>query len=313
MSRRRRKAALKKFLRLVNYIIIILIFALGYRVYRIWYENYRQSHPHVIEAVSTDYYEEQPLEGLLLWDEQLIYAPQDGLLNYPSPRPRMVAKGEILAALDGTAVRSPYPAYFYPGLDGQEGNWVYPKLWPDFAPFPEFDNADLIENGTHLRRGEPIGKLVPQPQVLRCIAYLDRTPSLERALRKKDNPTIRIRTEYEGKDRKAEVVAVKSSAQKFKVYLRLPFFPPEVLRSRSFTASVVTDVQKGVMVPDTAVIMKNGRNMVFIVKGNTPELLAVDGFPAGDEEFFIEGGVQPGAKLILNADKINLDENLRIW
>ena len=233
----------------------------------------------------------------------------------PSPRPRMVAKGEILAALDGTAVHSPYPAYFYPGLDGQEGNWVYPKLWPEFAPFPEFNNADLIENGTHLRRGrgDPIGKLVPQPQVLRCIAYLDRTPSLERALRKRDNPTIRIRTEYEGKDRKAEVVAVKSSAQKFKVYLRLPFFPPEVLRSRLFTAQVVTDVQKGVMVPDSAVIMRNGKNMIFIVKGNTPELQEVEGFPTGDEEFFIEEGVQPGTKLILNADKINLDENLRIW
>ena len=165
-------------------------------------------------------------------------------------------------------------------------------------------------------RGEPIGKLVPQPQTLRCIAYLDRTPSLERALSNKNNPTIRIRTEYEGKDRKAEVVAVKFSAQKFKVYLRLPFFPPELLRSRAFSASVVTDVQKGVMVPDTAVIMRNGKNMVFIVKGNTPELQDVEGFPAGDEEFFIESGVKPGSKLILNADKINIshgDENLRIW
>ena len=69
MSRRRRKAALRKILRLINYIIIISIFAFGYSFYRGWYENYRQSHPHVIEAVSTDYYEEQPLEGLLLWDE----------------------------------------------------------------------------------------------------------------------------------------------------------------------------------------------------------------------------------------------------
>ena len=206
MSRKR----IPLYLRLIQYSVIVFIFIMGQRVYKLWYEAYRLSHPQIIEAITTNYNEEQPLEGILLWDEQLIYAPQAGILTYPSPRPRIVSKGEILAALDGTAVRAPYPAYFYPGLDGHEGNWVYPKLWPDFAPFPEFADAALIENGTSLKRGDPIGKLVPQPQVLRCIAYLDSTPSLERALRSKENATIRIRTEYEGKERKAEVVAVKS-------------------------------------------------------------------------------------------------------
>ena len=187
MNRRR-----KKFIqRIINYVVIIFILMIGFRIYKIWYESYKLSNPQLIEAISTNYSEEQPLQGILLWDEQLIYAPKDGILTYPSPRPRYVAKGEILAALDGVAVRAPYPAYFYPALDGQEGSWVYPKLWPDFAPFPEFHNAELIENGTFLGRGEPIGKLIPQPQTLRCIAYLDITPSLERALNNKNNPSIR--------------------------------------------------------------------------------------------------------------------------
>ena len=151
---------------------------MGYRVYKLWYENYKLSNPQLIEAMSTDYSEEQPLRGILLWDEQLVYAPKDGILTYPSPRPSYVARNEMIAALDGVAVRAPYPAYFYPALDGQEGNWVYPKLWPDFAPFPEFNNAVLIENGTFIGRGEPIGKLIPQPQTLRCSAYLYSTPSL---------------------------------------------------------------------------------------------------------------------------------------
>lgn len=285
---------------------------MGYRVYRSWLEDYRLSHPQIIEAVTTNYSEEQPLEGILLWDEQLIYATQNGILTYPSPRPRIVAKGEILAALDGSPVHAPYPAYFYPGLDGQEGNWVYPKLWPDFAPFPEFDDAHLIENGTMMRRDEPIGKLVPQPQVLRCIAYLDSTPSLENAIKDKNNPVIRIRTEYEGKERKAEVVAVKSSGLKLKVYLRLPFFPPAVLRSRKFTASVITDVQKGILVPDTAVITKEGKNKVYILKGNSPVAQEVEGFPADEKNFFIEKGVRHGDKLILDAEMIR-DEKERIW
>jgi len=307
---RKRKGLLQ---RIIYYSILLTIFSLGYKIYSLWYDNYRLSNPQFIDAITTNYSEEQPLNGILLWDEQLIYAPQNGILTYPSPRPRMVAKGEILAALDGVAVRAPYPAYFFPGLDGQEGNWVYAKLWPDFAPFPEFNNAELIENGTQLMRGEPIGKLIPQPQILRCIAYLDKTPSLEKSLNNAA-ATVRIRTEYEGKERKAEVVAVKSSGYKIKVYLRLPFFPPNVLRSRHFSASVVTDIQKGVMVPDTAVITQNGKNLVFIVEGNSPILHEVEGFPADDENFFIESGVLPGNKLILNADPINIkDASGRIW
>ncbi len=313
MSKRRRGLPL----RLAYYSLIIFIFMMGYRVYKLWYKNYSLSHPQLIEAMTTNYNEEQPLDGILLWDEQLIYAPKDGILTYPTPRPHYVSKGEIVAALDGTAVYAPYPAYFYPGLDGQEGNWVYPKLWPDFAPFPEFQNAALIENGTPLKRGDAIGKLIPQPQILRCIAYLDRTPSLERALNRKENAVIRIRTEIEGKDRKADVVAVKSSGPKLKVYLRLPFFPPDAVRSRAFTASVITDVQQGVMVPDTAVITRGGKNLVFIVNGNSTELHAVEGFPSDEENFFIEKGVEPGNKLILNADTINFnfgdDNTIRIW
>lgn len=302
--------------RLVQYTVILIIFGMGYKVYGLWYNTYRLSHPQIIEAVTTNYSEEQPLNGILLWDEQLIYAPKSGILTYPSPRPRIVAKDEIVAAIDGTAVRAPYPAYFYPGLDGEEGSWVYPKLWPDFAPFPEFHDAELIENGTYLQRGEPIGKLVPQPQTLRCIAYLDSTPSLERAVKNTKDPAIRIRTEHDGKERKAEVVTHKSAGQKMKVYLRLPFFQPSILRSRRFTASVVTDEQKGVMVPDTAVITRGGKNMVFIVQGNSPELREVEGFPSDEETFFIEKGVAPGNKLILNADSLSQsmgDENIRIW
>ena len=314
MMRRRRRNDLPK--RLLLYTILLLIGVMGYKIYRVWFETYSMSHPQIIEAVTTNYNEEQPLEGILLWDEQLIYAPKEGILNYPSPRPHIAAKGEIVAAIDGTAVKAPYEAYFYPGLDGQEGNWVYPKLWPDFSPFPEITDAPLIENGTRLNRGDPIGKLVPQPQVLRCIAYLDSTPSLERALASKENATIRLRTEFDGKDRKADVVAVKSNGPKLKVYLRLPFFPPEVLRSRIFRASVITDIQKGLMVPDTAVITKGGHNMVFVVQGNTPELRVVEGFPADEGDFFIEKGVEPGSKLILNADALSRrmgDENIRIW
>ena len=168
-----------------------------------------------------------------------------------------------------------------------------------------------MENGTQLRKGAPVGKLVPQPQFLRCIAYLDCSPSIERSLQRK-NATIKIRMEPDGKDRGAEVVAVKFSGQKIKVCLRLPFFPASVLYSRAFSCRVITGDLQGVMVPDTAVVTRDGRNLVFVVQGSRVLSQDVEGFPADEKHFFITKGVMPGNKLILHADK-TLSGVIRLW
>lgn len=297
--------------RLFYYTAFFLIVVGVAKFYLIWLENYRLLHPEVIEALAAGYIEEQPLEGILLWDEQLVYAPKDGVLTYLSPLPRRVAKGEVVAALDGTPVKVPAPGYFFPALDGQEGHWVYSRLWPEFAPFPFFRSAVLLENGIQLSKGAPVGKLVPQPQFLRCIAYLDRSPSIELSLQRR-KAALRIRVESDGKDREAEVIAVRYSGQKIKVCLRLPFFPASVLRSRAFSCRVVAGDLQGVMIPDSAVVMREGKNVVFLVQGSQVLSQDVEGFPADDRHFFITKGVTPGNKLILNADK-NLAGVIRLW
>ena len=70
--------------------------------------------------------------------------------------------------------------------------------------------------------------------------------------------------------------------------------------------------QRGVMVPDSAVIMREGRNVVYIVQGNRVLSQDVDGFPADARNFFIVKGVAPGNKLILDAGNVQ-EGLLRIW
>ena len=74
--------------RLAYYTAFLLIFVGVAKLYLIWLENYRLLHPEIIEAVAVGYIEEQPLDGILLWDEQLVYAPRDGVLTYLSQRDR---------------------------------------------------------------------------------------------------------------------------------------------------------------------------------------------------------------------------------
>ena len=183
---------------------------------------------------------------------------------------------------------------------------MYAKLWPGITEFPAFRPAESLENGAPLRKGDALGKLVPQPQELRCIAYLDKTASLEREIAR---GFLNIKTEPQGKSRRADVRAsfdVRpsfSAGHKIKVYLTLPFFPPSLLSSRAFSCSVLTRDMQGVAIPDTAVILRGGKQGVFLVKGNLTEFTEVEGFHADEENFFITKGLVPGNIVVQYADK----------
>ncbi len=56
------------------------------------------------------------------------------------------------------------------------------------------------------------------------------------------------------------------------------------------------------MVPDSAVITRDGKNFVFLLQGNQVVSRDVDGFPADARNFFIVKGVAPGNNLILDAN-----------
>ncbi|MDR1648795.1 MAG: hypothetical protein LBR71_00915 [Synergistaceae bacterium] len=287
--------------RLLYYAITLVLVVAAGKAYLLWLDYYNRMHPDVVQATAMGYVEEVPLEGVLVWDEQIVPAPRDGILTYPSPLPRRVAKGEAVAAVDGVAVKAETPGYFFPALDGQEGSWVYSRLWPGVSQFPAFEKAKPIENGKHLRAGEPVGKLAPQPQDLRCIAYLDKTVSLERDVKRN---FIDIRTEANGKNRRATVRAFSIIGQKIKVYLTLPFFPPSFLSTRAFSCSVLTEDRQGVSVPDTAVTLRDGKQGVLLVQGSMTEFTRIEGFPTDGYNFFITKGVVPGNVVVRYADRV---------
>jgi hypothetical protein len=293
----------------IYYAIIVFLAAGVVEAYLLWLDNYNMLHPEVVAAAPMGYAEELPLNGVLIWDERVVLAPRDGVATYPSPLPRRVAKGENVAAVDGVAVKSDTPGYFSPALDGQEGKWVYSKLWPGSSQFPDARTPELPERGSRLRKGEPVGKLVPQPQDLRCIAYLDRSLSLEEDIKR---GFIEIKTEPNGKMRQAAVRAFVNVGQKVKIYVTLPFFPPNVLMTRFFSCSVMTGNRQGVSVPDSAVVLREGKLGVFMVQGSVAEFTEIEGFPADEDNFFITKGVVPGNVIVRYADKVR-EGVIRPW
>ena len=293
----------------VYYTIIVLLGVGVIKAYILWLDHYNMLHPELAIAMAMGYVEELPLNGILIWDERPLLAPRDGVVTYPLPLPRRVAKGEAVAAVDGVAVYPDTPGYFSPALDGQEGKWVYSKLLPDFLQFPDPISPEPLKQGATLHKGEPLGKLVPQPQDLRCIAYLDQSPSLEQDIKR---GFIEIKTEPDGKKRQAAVRAFVRVGQKIKIYVTLPFFPPDVLMTRSFSCSVTTGNRQGVSVPDSAVTLREGKLGVLMVLGNVAEFTEIEGFPADEKNFFITKGVMPGNVVVLYADKVK-EGVIRPW
>jgi hypothetical protein len=298
---RSNKKKLGIFKKLVYYTIILALAVGVIELYLLWLNNYNMLHPEVVQVVAMGYVEELPLDGVLIWDEEIVVAPRDGVLTYPSPLARRVAKDEPLAALDGVAVKASVPGYFVPALDGQEGQWVYSKLWPGISDFPFCPPTRLVESGVRLFKGEPIGKLVPQPQDLRCIAYLDKTLSLSRDI---GRGFIDIKTESNGKSRQAAVRASFNAGQKIKVYITLPLFPPSLLMDRNFSCSVLTGDRQGVSVPDTAVVLREGKLGVLMVQGSVTKLTEIEGFPADEGSFFVTKGLAPGNVVVKYAGKV---------
>ncbi|MDR2180632.1 MAG: hypothetical protein LBP21_10010 [Synergistaceae bacterium] len=297
------------FKKTVYYAIVVILVMAVVEAYLLWLDNYNMLHPEVVAATAMGYVEELPLDGVLVWDERVVPAPREGVVTYLFHEPRRVQKGDTVAAIDGVAVAVDTPGYFSPILDGQEGKWVYAKLWHGFSQFPLLENPRPVQEGLPLEKGKPLGKLVPQPQDLRCIAYLDKTISLEQDIKR---GFLEIKTEPAGKGRQAAVRASVEVGQKVKVYLTLPFFPPEILRRRTFSCSVLTGNRQGVALPHSAVVLREGALGVLMVKGTVTEFTQVEGFPADESNFFITKGVVPGNVVVLHADKVK-EGVVRLW
>jgi hypothetical protein len=94
--------------------------------------------------------------------------------------------------------------------------------------------------------------------------------------------------------------------------MTLPFFPASIITARGFSCSVLTGNRRGVSVPDSAVILREGKMGVLMVQGSMTEFTEVEGFPTDGDNFFITKGVLPGNVVVLRADKVK-EGVVRLW
>ncbi|MDI9370826.1 MAG: hypothetical protein GX181_10295 [Synergistaceae bacterium] len=301
------------FKRLLYFGTILAVTALAVSLYTMWWEQSALEAPDLVTAVPYVHKERFPVKGALVWEESLVISPGDGTVSFAAPRPHRVARGETIAMVEGpsgrTAVRADTVGYFVPGLDGAEGEWRYAALWPGMAPLPEPPDLLDYSAGVIVRRGMPIGKMIPQPQELRCVLYTDLSPSLEKDIAA---GFVRVKKDRHGWAAKANVRAVTYFGARAKLYLTLPFFPVESVLSRGIKLLLESGESQGVVLPESAVLYREGRLGVLLVEGNVAGFREIIGLPVEGRRFFVQKGLRPGNLVVLDADGAK-EGKIRLW
>lgn len=278
-----------------------------------WQGHYRAIHPEITWATPWIYEERHTLEIALVWREEVIAAPMDGMVRYRGARfPRRVRKGEALATVatsgESVVVRAPSAGYWTRSLDGEEERWTYSYLWRECRDIPDPPAPRRVEEG-RVRRGDPLGKIVVLPQELRGVVYVPATPSLLRSLRE---GSLLVLPWEEGQPVKATVRIALEKGLRRKVLCALPLFPVSFVPQRVHSWIIQGSPKRGVRIPQSAVTIRSGRRGVFVVTGAEAVFREVEGTSVSREDFLVTQGLSPGEIVLEDAGR-GREGRIKLW
>jgi hypothetical protein len=296
------------------WLIVTLIAAVWIYAFKSYFNHYDSMHPEITWAVPWVHADIVSIDGILLWDEDLITAPKDGVVTYPlGTGPIRVPKGAVVARVSSGSsasdVKTREDGYFIAGLDGSEGKWRYPLLWPGMDELPAPKPVKMLGDSSRVKKGSPIGKLIPKAQDLRLIGYLDLT---ENILEKLASNKVMVKMDPLDTSSKARVGVYDVIGHRAKVCLDVPWFPPEMLLSRKYNLLIDAGEMSGVVIPETAVGIKGGKKGAYVLKGSDAVFAEVKGRVINGGKFLVTDGLKLGDAVIEDAYGA-VEGKVRLW
>jgi hypothetical protein len=293
----------------VTAIAVVWVYA-----FRSYFEQYDSIHPEITWALPWVEVDSLTVDGVFLWNEKTLPAPRAGAVSFPRGRgPVRVAKGAVVARVGAGSsisdVRASEEGYFVAGVDGFEGKWRYAYLWPGQDELPETSPVKLLKDGASVKKGETVGKLIDQPQDLRFIGYADITPNLEKNLASNG---VMVKMDPLDTPSHAQVRVFDVIGHKVKIYLTMPWFPPDVTLSRNYELMIEAGSVVGVSIPESAVAVKDGSNGVFVLAGSDAVFTKVEGLSIGGSKFLVTKGMKLGDAVIVNGHSAR-EGRVKLW
>jgi hypothetical protein len=291
---------------------VVLMACVWIYAFKSYFDHYDSIHPEITWAEPWVQVDVTQADGVLLWNEEIIASPRDGTVKYPAGRgPVKVPKGAVVAKVtSGSAVsdvKAKEDGYFVAGLDGYEGQWKYSALWLENIPDPS--PLKMMEEGAEVPKGAPVGKLIPQPQELRLIGYVDMVAGITDKL---ESNRLMIKMDEMDTSSRAYIRVYETIGHRAKIYVDIPWFPPNALMSRKYRLLAETGETSGVAVPESAVGSLRGKQGVFVLKGSNAVFTEIKGRVIDGSRFLVTEGLKLGDVVIVNADGAR-EGRVRLW
>ena len=291
--------------------VIVILWIWGFKLY---FDRYDYLHPEITWAVPGIDTEIVKISGALLWKENPVRASMSGVVSYPQGTgPVRVARGAVVARISsGSAakdVKAYQQGYFIAGVDGLESVWRYAELWPGSAPLPVPKPVAMVKNGFVVGKGQPVGKLIEQPQELRFVGYTDVVGDMGEQIK---HNTLRVKMDGVDTVSKADIRVAMKTGNKTKMYLTLPWFSMEMIKSRRYTLTVEAGSTEGAIVPISAVMQGDGGYSIYMVRGSRVELKSIEGKPIEDGKFIVTKGISVGDAIVETASSAR-EGRIQLW
>jgi hypothetical protein len=249
-----------------------------------------------------------------LWNEEVIASPLAGTVKFPQGAgPLRVSKGAVVAIVtsgsSSASIRAKEEGYFIAGLDGSEGQWKYSTLWPGQKELPEPPPVKMMNDSVSVGKGEPVGKIIPQPQELRLIGYADMTGDVTEKLA---SNKVMVKMDTLDTPSRAYVRVYDVIGHKAKIYMDIPWFPPQILLSRRYDLILETGEMSGVAVPESSVGVNDGKKGVYVLKGSEASFVEVKGKIIDGSKFLVTEGLRLGDAVIVDAYGAR-EGKVRLW
>ena len=295
-------------------LIVLLITCVWIYAFKAYFDHYDSLHPEIAWAVPWVQVDVVQADGILLWDEEMISAPADGTVKYTlGLGPVRVPRGAIVARVSsGNAmadIKSKSDGYFVAGTDGSEEKWKYSALWPGMKELPNPAPLKMADDGARVKKGDWIGKIVPQPQELRFIGYVDETDDMRDRLA---SNRIMAKMDMLDTPSRAYVRVFETFGHKAKIYINVPWFPLQSLMSRKYKLLIETGETSGVTIPETAVTARDGKKGTFVVRGSDASFVEVKGRVIDGSKFLVTDGLKIGDAVIVDGYG-GREGRVRLW
>jgi hypothetical protein len=293
----------------VTVIIVIWVFA-----FKSYFEHYDSAHPEITWALPWVQADTIIASGVYLWNETKLASPASGTVRFPSGiGPLRVAKGAVVARVgSGNSfkdVRAPQEGYFVAGVDGSEGNWRYSVIWPGYDELPSAAPLAMLKEGQKVKNGSPVGKLIIQPQDLRFIGYADLSGNLEEDLA---SDKVMVKMDALDTPSHSQVRVYEKVGHRAKMYLTVPWFPPDAVLSRNCKVIIEAGTMTGVSVPESAVVLREGARGAFVLKGSDAVFTKIEGKSIGGARFLVTKGIRLGDAVIVNGNSAR-EGRVKLW